>query len=265
MKGSSPDHFGTECVTRQPFVGELLALVCAASLLGGSARAPAAERQKLHGSVPAIAGHLPALERLAGTNRLNLVIVLPLRNREALASLLGQLYDPASPAYHQYLTPGQFAERFGPTRQDYEAVMAFAKANGLRVTRTHPNRTLLDVSGAVADIEKTFHVNLHVYQHPTEAAKVLCAGCGAIARSGGAGIDSQRPGQLRGAASGEPGKLLVPQGPSPGVCRAALGGRVRAERVSDRQGFPRRLRPGGLAGRQRAGGGIAGVRWLLQR
>ena len=106
-------------------------MICAASLLGGSAQAPAAERQTLHGNVPAAVGRLRALERLPGTNRLHLVIVLPLRNREALAGLLGQLYDPASPAYHQFLTPGQFAERFGPTRQDYEAVMAFAKANGL--------------------------------------------------------------------------------------------------------------------------------------
>jgi len=42
------------------------------------------------------------------------------RNREALATLLGQLYDPASPDYHQYLMPAEFAELFGPTPQDYE-------------------------------------------------------------------------------------------------------------------------------------------------
>ena len=161
----------TGSVTGLPPASGLLALVCAASLLAGSARAPAAERQKLHGNVPAAVGHLRALERLPGTNRLHLVIVLPLRNREALASLLGQLYDPASPAYHQYLTPGQFAERFGPARQDYEAVMAFAEANGLHVTRTHPNRTLVNVSGAATNIEKTFHVNLRLYQHPTEERK----------------------------------------------------------------------------------------------
>ena len=143
-------------------------MLCAAWLVEGGTPARAGERQTLHGHVPAAVGHLRALERLASTNRLDLVIGLPLRNREALASLLGQLYDPASPAYHQYLTPGQFAERFGPTPQDYEAVIAFAKANGLRVTGTHPNRTLVDVSGAVGDIEKTFQVKLHVYQHPTE-------------------------------------------------------------------------------------------------
>ena len=39
---------------------------------------------------------------------------------------------------------------------DYEAVIAFAKSNGLTVLRPFANRTLLDVSGSVADIEKAF-------------------------------------------------------------------------------------------------------------
>ena len=102
----------------QAFVRGLLAVVCAASLFEAGTSAQAAQRQALRGHVPPAVGHLQPLKRLAGTNRLELVIGLPLRNREALASLLGQLYDPASPNYHQYLTPAEFAERFGPTQQD---------------------------------------------------------------------------------------------------------------------------------------------------
>ncbi len=144
-------------------------MVCAAWLGGQSeSSAQAAQRQALPGHIPPVVRHFPALRRLAATNRLDLVIGLPLRNQEALAGLLGQLYDPGSPYYHQYLRPADFAERFGPTQQDYEAVMAFAKANGLHVTGTHANRTLVDVSGAVEDIERTFQVKLHVYQHPSE-------------------------------------------------------------------------------------------------
>ena len=106
---------------------------------------------------------------LAGTNQLNLAIGLPLRNREALTNLLRQIYDPASPNYHHYLTPDQFTEKFGPTEKDYQAVIAFAKANGLTVTGTHPNRMLVDVSGSVANIQKAMHVTMRVYQHPKEA------------------------------------------------------------------------------------------------
>ena len=82
--------------------------------------------------------------------------------------MLREIYDPASPHYRQYLTPEQFTERFGPTEQDYQTVIDFMKANGLTVTGRHPNRTLLDVRGSVANIEKTFHLTMRVYQHPTE-------------------------------------------------------------------------------------------------
>src|SRR5208282_3058253 len=65
--------------------------------------------------------------------------------------------------------PEQFADQFGPTEQDYQALIAFTKANGLTVTATHPNRIVLDVRGSVTDIEKAFHVTMRVYQHPKEA------------------------------------------------------------------------------------------------
>jgi subtilase family serine protease len=124
--------------------------------------------QVMHGLVPAAVANLRAIGSFAGTNQLNLAIGLPLRNREALTNLLREIYDPASPQYHHYLTPEQFTERFGPTKKDYQALMAFAKANGLQVTGTHPNRMLLDVRGSVANIQQAMHVTLQVYQHPTE-------------------------------------------------------------------------------------------------
>ncbi len=130
--------------------------------------AAAAPRQVMHGHVPAVVAHLQPTGNFAGTNRVNLAIGLPLRNPEALSNLLRQIYDPASPGYRHYLTPQQFTEQFGPTKKDYQAVVAFAKANGLTVTGTDPTRMLVDVSGSVADIERALHVTLRVYQHPME-------------------------------------------------------------------------------------------------
>jgi uncharacterized repeat protein (TIGR01451 family) len=123
----------------------------------------------LRGQVPAVVSKLPALGSLPATTNLDLAIGLPLRNQEALTNLLQQIYDPASPNYHHYLTPDEFTAQFGPTEQDYQAVIDFAKANGLTVTVTHPNRMVLDVRGKAADIEKALHVALHTYKHPTEA------------------------------------------------------------------------------------------------
>ncbi|MGD0412956.1 MAG: choice-of-anchor tandem repeat GloVer-containing protein, partial [Verrucomicrobiota bacterium] len=127
-----------------------------------------AQPQLLPGHVPAAVAHLTAVGRLEGSRELQLAIGLPLRNKAELTNLLQAIYNPASPDYRHYLTPAQFAERFGPTEQDYRAVTEFAVANGLKVAATHPNRTLLDVAGTVSSIEKALHVTMRTYAHPRE-------------------------------------------------------------------------------------------------
>ncbi len=124
----------------------------------------------LRGHLPAaVAAGLKPVGRLPRTQRLRLAVGLALRNQQALAALLQQIYDPGSPQYRHFLTPAQFAARFGPTQQDYEAVAAFASAHGLAVSARYGNRLVLDVSGAVSDIENTLHVTMRTYHHPTEA------------------------------------------------------------------------------------------------
>jgi subtilase family serine protease len=127
-----------------------------------------APRQKLSGHRVQVAGLVPT-GSLPNSQRVNLAIGLPLRNAQELDALLKELYDPASPNYHCYLTPEQFTARFGPSENDYQSVIDFAKANALTVTITHPNRVVLDVEGTVADIQKTFHLTLRTYRHPREA------------------------------------------------------------------------------------------------
>jgi hypothetical protein len=153
------------------FIRLALAAAMAAALFPFTARAQGVGKQMLREHVPpAIASfHLQPTSRLPATNRLNLAIGLPLRNQDALNQLLAEIYDPASTNYHQYLTPEQFAAQFGPTEQDYQSLINFAKTNGLTVTATYPNRALLGVSGDAATVEKVFHVTLSVYQHPAES------------------------------------------------------------------------------------------------
>ena len=142
--------------------------VCVGLMLVPIVRAPAAGRQVLRGTMPAGVVNATPLGRLAGSAQLRLALGLRLRNREALTNLLQQLYDPASPQYHHFLTPVQFAERFGPSERDYQSVLAFAQRNGLRVTATHPSRIVVDVSAPAADLERVFHVKLMEYAHPRE-------------------------------------------------------------------------------------------------
>jgi subtilase family serine protease len=125
--------------------------------------------QQLHGHVRPVVSSgqaVPVAPMSAGEN-MNLAIMLPLKNQTELTGFLSRLHDPSSADYRQYLTVDQFTEKFGPSEQDYQAVISFAKANGFIVTGTSPNRLLVDINGTVAQIEKAFHVTMRLYQHPT--------------------------------------------------------------------------------------------------
>jgi kumamolisin len=99
---------------------------------------------------------------------MRLILVLPLRNQDALDSLLKDLYNPFSPSYRQFLTVEEFTAKFGPSQEDYDAVIAFSEAHGLTVVGTSRNRVNIDVRGSVASIEEAFHLTMGLYQHPRE-------------------------------------------------------------------------------------------------
>ena len=125
-------------------------------------------RITLSGHVPGVVTQLSPKGLWPATNEVSLAIGLHLRNEAALDELLVQLYEPTSTNFHKFLTPAEFAARFGPSEADYQAVMRFAEANGLRVAGTHPNRVVLDVEGSVSHLEQAFRVTLRTYRHPTE-------------------------------------------------------------------------------------------------
>jgi subtilase family serine protease len=105
---------------------------------------------------------------LPASQHLNLSIVLPLRNQGELTKLLSRLYDPSSPDYRHFLSVHQFTEQFGPTAEDYQKVVDFARAKGFSVKGASVNRLVVPVTGTVDQIQSAFNVTLRTYQHPTE-------------------------------------------------------------------------------------------------
>jgi kumamolisin len=133
----------------------------------------AAPSETLDHSPVRLSGHVPSkavseavcLKTLDATTHVPLTFILPLRNREALEELIQRIYDPTDQQhYGKYLTPEEFTERFAPTQKDHDNVVAYAKSLGLTITGTHPNRTLLNVSGPTESIEAAFNLRLHQYQ-----------------------------------------------------------------------------------------------------
>jgi len=120
----------------------------------------------------ALPGHIPAaalasaqkVSALDARQPVSLALTLPLHHQAELDDLLRGLSDPKDPRFGQFLSPEGFAARFSPTPAEYARVTAYAKSVGLTVTNTHPNRTLLDVSGSTSVVERAFGLHLSVYQ-----------------------------------------------------------------------------------------------------
>lgn len=105
---------------------------------------------------------------LPQTQTMHFDVVLALRHKVELDNFVQAVYDPTSSSYHQYVTVPEFTARFGPSQEDYDMLIAFAKANGF--TMIGGSRDAFDVqfTAPVAAVEKAFHVSMTVYQHPTE-------------------------------------------------------------------------------------------------
>lgn len=147
------------------------------ALLGSCATAtffvvlPAAAQQALmtkHVQSSVALGLMSFVNSAPAAQTMKLSIVLPLRNRPELRTLLDQLSNPQSPSYRKFLSVQDFTARFGPTAQDYDTVRAFALASNLKITAEPANRMLVDVKGTVADVQRAFHVNINLYRNPND-------------------------------------------------------------------------------------------------
>jgi len=113
-------------------------------------------------------GKAKAVGRLTAEQVMNLNLVLPLSDSAGLDAFLKDIYNPASPNFRHYLTVTQFTQRFGPSQANYDAVVNFAKTNGLQVVGGSRDGMDVQVKGTVSMIENALHVTMTTYQHPTE-------------------------------------------------------------------------------------------------
>ncbi|HXC62929.1 MAG TPA: protease pro-enzyme activation domain-containing protein, partial [bacterium] len=120
---------------------------------------------------PPIPGHLrpelrgrSVVDALPDTQVLHLGFGLPMRNPAQLAELRRALYDPSSPSFRHFLSPAQFADQFGPSPADYNALIGYAKAQGFSVARSFTSRAYLDVSATAGVLRRALHVNFNRYR-----------------------------------------------------------------------------------------------------
>lgn len=147
----------------------LYVLLCLAMLLFVTgAQAQAQSLQTRHVRQAVINGQAKFLNRLPETQTLRLNVVLPLRDQAGLENFLQEVYDPSSPSYRHFLTVPEFTARFGPSQEDYAAVVQYALSKGFKVVGGSRDGMDVQLEGSVTSIETAFNVSMGVYQHPTE-------------------------------------------------------------------------------------------------
>jgi len=81
----------------------------------------------------------------------------------AFSQLLANQQNPMSPLYHQWLTPQQVGELYGPTANDLAAVTSWLSSQGLTVESISPNGVIVRASGSMATVGSAFHTSFGMF------------------------------------------------------------------------------------------------------
>jgi uncharacterized protein (TIGR03437 family) len=80
-----------------------------------------------------------------------------------LDQLLTEQQTPGHPNYHRWLSPEEFAQRFGVSDDDLSQITTWLQGQGLTIASAGRGRTWIAVSGSASRIESAFRTELHHY------------------------------------------------------------------------------------------------------
>lgn len=95
---------------------------------------------------------------------LNLILKPSANQQEALDQLLAAQQDPSSPDYHRWLTPEEYADRFGANPDDIGKVTQWLEQRGFQVTGVARARNWISFSGTAGQVASAFGAEIHRYQ-----------------------------------------------------------------------------------------------------
>jgi len=96
-------------------------------------------------------------------DRMILILKRSATQENSLQQFLDQVQNPASPAYHQYLTPEQFGQQYGVSASDLKAITGWLRSAGFTVSHIHSGRMAIEFSGTVGQVQSAFHTAIHSY------------------------------------------------------------------------------------------------------
>ena len=106
------------------------------------------------------AGRMPSDAKLNG---MSIVFNRSAAQEADLQALIAAQQDPQSPQYHQWLSPDQFAARFGMAQSDIDKVQTWLQQQGFSVDSVARSRNMIRFSGTVGQVEQAFQTEMHYF------------------------------------------------------------------------------------------------------
>ena len=155
-----------------------LAAVTTALLLPGTALANLTVPVPADSKSTVQLAHSALVGATESTRQIKFSITLPLRDAAAAASFAQHVSTPRDPLYRHYLTPAQYAARFGASVADYRVVAAWAKSQGLTPGEEFSAHNVLPLTGTVAAVKAAFGTQFNDYRDST--GRVFYAATGTV-------------------------------------------------------------------------------------
>jgi len=93
------------------------------------------------------------------------LIVAPSPSQQAaLDQLLAQQQERSSANFHKWLTPEQYADRFGMSQSDVAKIAGWLESQGFTVLQVPRGRNSVIFSGTAAQIQAAFNTEIHRYE-----------------------------------------------------------------------------------------------------
>jgi hypothetical protein len=125
------------------------------------------DRVLLRGNVHPLARPEFEIGRADATLPMERMILLLNRRPGAEAEierLLAAQHDPASPQFHQWLTPQEFGARFGLPEAQIQAITGWLESHGFAIEEVGNGRGWINFTGNAEQVERAFGTEIHDYK-----------------------------------------------------------------------------------------------------
>lgn len=166
-------------MSKTRFVIVTSALVCGFLMSIGTLAAQRRVQDRIKGSIDAgvtsvIRGNVHPFAgadhdhgRVAGSfrvERITMMFKTTAAQQADLNDLLRSQQDPASANYHRWISPEEFASRFGASENDRNKVVSWLRSRGFAINEIGRNGRSVTFTGSASQIESVFHTAIHRYE-----------------------------------------------------------------------------------------------------